>query len=300
MLKKLFTPARILILLGGLIGAALVLYALRLPPFTSSVEMTDNAYIRGYVTMMSPQVSGYVVEVPVKDYQAVSEGDLLARIDDRIYAQKLAQVDATLATQKAGLDNSHQRETAARAKIASSEAAVDAAKADLEQAQLQSDRQDALMKSGVGTTSAMEQAHAALDRARAAMAQAKAAVEVSRQDLQTIIVNRGSLEAAVAGAEAAVELARIDLSNTEIRAPRDGNLGEIGVRVGQYVTAGSQLMAVVPHDVWIIANFKETQLAGMKVGQPVEVRVDALSRRALSGHVERFSPATGSEFSVIK
>src|SRR3546814_449160 len=157
MLKKLFTPKRILILLGGLIGASLVLYAWRLPPFTSSVEMTDNAYIRGYVTMMSPQVSGYVVEVPVKDYQAVSEGDLLARIDDRIYTQKLAQAEATLATQKAGLDNSHQQETAAKAKITSSKAAVDAAQADLEQAQLQSDRQDALIKSGVGTTSRSEE-----------------------------------------------------------------------------------------------------------------------------------------------
>ncbi|MCL6706837.1 HlyD family secretion protein [Pseudomonas sp. R2.Fl] len=300
MLKKLFTPTRILVLLGGLVGASLILYAWRLPPFTSSVEMTDNAYVRGYVTMMSPQVSGYVVDVPVKDYQAVSEGDLLARIDDRIYRQKLAQAEATLATQKAALDNSHQQETAGKARIASSEAAVDAAQADLEQAQLQSDRQDALMKSGAGTTSAQEQAHASLDRARAAMAQAKAAVEVSRQDLQTIIVNRGSLEATVASAEAAVELARIDLSNTEIRAPREGTLGEVGVRVGQYVTAGSQLMSVVPHDVWIIANFKETQLAGMKVGQPVEVRVDALDRRVLAGRVESFSPAAGSEFSVIK
>jgi Multidrug resistance efflux pump len=300
MLKKLFTPTRILVLLGGLIGASLILYAWRLPPFTSSVEMTDNAYVRGYVTTMSPQVSGYIIDVPVKDYQAVREGDLLARIDDRIYRQKLAQAEATLATQKAALDNSHQQEIAAKARIASSEAAVDAAQADLEQAQLQSDRQDALMKSGAGTTSAQEQAHASLDRARAAMAQAKAAVEVSRQDLQTIIVNRGSLEAAVASAEAAVELARIDLSNTEIRAPREGTLGEVGVRVGQYVTAGSQLMAVVPHDVWIIANFKETQLAGMKVGQPVEVTVDALDRRVLAGRVESFSPAAGSEFSVIK
>jgi len=300
MLKKLFTPTRILVLLGGLIGASLILYAWRLPPFTSSVEMTDNAYVRGYVTTMSPQVSGYIIDVPVKDYQAVREGDLLARIDDRIYRQKLAQAEATLATQKAALDNSHQQEIAAKARIASSEAAVDAAQADLEQAQLQSDRQDALMKSGANTTSAQEQAHASLDRARAAMAQAKAAVEVSRQDLQTIIVNRGSLEAAVASAEAAVELARIDLSNTEIRAPRDGTLGEVGVRVGQYVTAGSQLMAVVPHDVWIIANFKETQLAGMKVGQPVEVTVDALDRRVLAGRVESFSPAAGSEFSVIK
>ncbi|TPP10568.1 HlyD family secretion protein [Rhizobium glycinendophyticum] len=300
MLKKIFTPATILIILGAVLGTSLVLYAWRLPPFASSVEMTDNAYVRGYVTTMSPQVSGYVVEVPVKDYEAVEKGQLLARIDDRIYRQKLAQAEAALATQKASLDNSRQQENAAKARIASSEAAVDSADADLQQAQSQADRQDSLIRSGVVTTSAQEVAHAALDRARAAMAQARAAVEVSRQDLQTIIVNRGSLEAAVANAEASVELAKIDLSNTEIHAPREGKLGEVGVRVGQYVAAGTQLMAVVPPDVWIIANFKETQLAGMQVGQPVEITVDALDRHVLKGHVERFSPATGSEFSVIK
>ncbi len=183
---------------------------------------------------------------------------------------------------------------AARARIASSEAAVDSAAADLQQAESQSERQNSLTRSGVVATSAQEQAQAALDRARAGMAQAKAAVEVSRQDLQTIIVNRGSLEAAVANAEAQVELAKIDLSNTEIRAPREGKLGEVGARVGQYVAAGTQLMAVVPGDVWIIANFKETQLAGMEVGQPVEITVDALNRKVLKGSVERFSPATGS------
>jgi multidrug resistance efflux pump len=300
MLKKTFTPATILIILGAVLGTSLVLYAWRLPPFASSVEMTDNAYVRGFVTTMSPQVSGYVVEVPVKDYEAVDKGQLLARIDDRIYRQKLAQAEAALATQKASLDNSRQQENAAKARIASSEAAVDSVNADLQQAQLQSERQDSLIRSGVVATSAQEQAHAALDRAHAAMAQAKAAVEVSRQDLQTIIVNRGSLEAAVANAQASVELAKIDLSNTEIRAPREGKLGEVGVRVGQYVAAGTQLMAVVPPDVWIIANFKETQLAGMAVGQAVEVTVDALDRQILKGRVERFSPATGSEFSVIK
>ncbi|MGL3606635.1 HlyD family secretion protein [Rhizobium sp. G187] len=293
-------PAAILTLLAGLVGISLVLYAWRLPPFTSSIETTDNAYVRGAVTMMSPQVSGYVVDVPVKDYQAVEEGQVLARIDDRIFRQKQAQAEAALATQKAALDNSRQQETAAKARIASSEAAVDAADADLEQAVLQSSRQDSLIRSGVATTSAQEQAHATLDRARAAMAQAKAAVEVSRQDLQTIIVNRGSLEAAVANAEAAVELARIDLANTEIRAPRKGTLGEVGVRVGQYVATGTQMMAVVPQEVWIIANFKETQLSGMAVGQPVDIVVDALDRRVLKGKLERFSPATGSEFAVIK
>jgi len=300
MLKKIFTPVTLIVLLGGIAGVALVLYAWRLPPFSSHVEMTDNAYVRGYVTTMSPQVSGYVVDVPVKDYQEVKQGDLLVKIDDRIFRQRLAQAEATLAGQTAASDNSRQQENAARANIASSQAAVDSAEASLKQAQLAADRQNNLIRSGVGTSSLQEEAQANLEKSRAGLSQAKAALEVARQDLQTIIVNRSSLQAAVANAQAAVELARIDLQNTEIKAPRDGELGEVGARVGQYVAAGSQLMAVVPHEVWVVANFKETQLAGMEVGQPVSISVDALHHRKLMGKVERFSPAAGSEFAVIK
>ncbi len=300
MLKKIFTPVSLLVLMSGIAGLCLVLYAWRLPPFSSSVEITDNAYVRGYVTFLGPQVSGYVAEVPVKDYQTVRQGDLLLKIDDRAYLQKLAQAKATLATQEAALDNSDQQEVSARANIGSSEAAVDSAEAALRQAQLAADRQQNLIASGVGVTSAQEEAQAALDKAKAGLAQARAALEVSRQALATIIVNRGSLQAAVSGAAAAVELAKIDLQNTEIRAPRDGKLGEVGARLGQYVTTGTQLMAVVPSDVWVVANFKETQLAGMKVGQPVSITVDALNRKVLTGHVERFSPAAGQEFAVIK
>lgn len=300
MLKKIFSAATLIILFVGLVGLGLVLYAWRLPPFTSSVEMTDNAYVRGYVTTLSPQVSGYVVHVPVKDYQKVKAGDLLFKIDDRIYQQKLAQAEATLASQKAALANSHQQEVSAKANITSSEASVTSAKAALTQASLASERQQNLNRSGVGTTSIQEQAEAAFEKARAGVQQAEAALEVSRQQLQTIVVNRGSLEAAVSSAEATVELARIDLSNTEIHAPRDGRLGEVGARMGQYVTAGTQLVALVPDDVWIIANFKETQLQGMQVGQPVQITVDALGHRELRGTIERFSPAAASEFAVIR
>lgn len=300
MLKKIFSPATLIILLVGLVGLGLVLYAWRLPPFTSSVEMTDNAYVRGYVTTLSPQVSGYIVDVPVKDYQTVKAGQVVVKIDDRIYRQKLAQAQATLASQKASLDNSHQQEVSAKANIASSEAAVSSAEAALKQARLASERQENLARSGVGTTSVQEQAQANLEKAHAALLQAQAALEVSRQQLQTIVVNRGSLEAAVSSAEAAVELAKIDLDNTSVRAPRDGHVGEVGARVGQYVSAGTQLMAVVPQDVWVIANFKETQLQGMEVGQPATVSVDALGHKQLKGRIERFSPAAASEFAVIR
>lgn len=298
---KIFrTPATLLVLLAGLAGALLVLYAWRLPPFATTVETTDNAYVRGYVTIVSPQLSGYVADVPVKDYEAVKAGQVLLRIDDRIYAQKLEQAKGMLDTQKAALSNSRQQELSAQAGIASSEAQHASALATLTRAQQAWDRITPLAEKGIATSSDVDTGQANLAQAKAGVDEANAAIEVSRQALATTIGSRAGLEAAVHSAEAAVELARIDLANTRIKAPQDGTLGEVAARLGQYVTAGSQLMAIVPKDVWIIANFKETQLAGMKVGQPVVFTVDALDKARLNGHVERFSPAAGSEFSVIK
>lgn len=300
MLKTLRSPTALVVLLAGLVGIALVLYAWRLPPFLSSVEMTENAYVRGYVTVMSPQLSGYVAGVPVHDYETVHAGQLLVKVDDRIYAQKLAQAQATLAAQKAALANSYQQELSAKAGIAASKAQLDGAKAAFNRARANWDRIRPLAEKGVATRSDADQARAGSEQAEAAVSQAEAGLQVSKQALATTLGARAGLEAAVTGAEAAVELARIDLENTRIVAPRDGRLGEIGARVGQYVTAGSQLLALVPNDVWVVANFKETQLDGMKAGQPVRIAVDALQRSELTGHIERFAPAAGSEFSVIR
>jgi len=161
-------------------------------------------------------------------------------------------------------------------------------------------RVEALLPRGVTTQSSADTAHGSLLQARAAVQEAQAALAVAQQDLQSIIVNRDSLNADIANAEATVELARIDLQNTRIVAPRDGTLGEVGVRLGQYVTAGTQLVSIVPKTKWVMANFKETQLYGMKVGQPVTFTVDALRHAELTGHIEAFAPAAGSEFSVIK
>lgn len=300
-MKKLIANlASTLAVATGVAAITLVLYAWDLPPFRSDVQTTDNAYVRGSVTLISPQLSGYIVDVPVKDYQAVKAGQMLARLDDRIYRQKADQAKAALAAQEAALVNSNQQQRSAEAKIGSSEASVESAQYGLRRATENWNRVEALAKKGVMAESDREQGRATLDQAEAAVKQAKAQLEVARQDLQGIIVARDSLKAAVDGARATVELAEIDLANTRITAPRDGVVGEVGVKLGQYVGAGTQLMAVVPEGTWIIANFKETQLSRIHVGQPVTISVDALDHRELSGHVERFSPAAGSEFSIIK
>ncbi len=284
----------------GLVGLAVILYAWRLPPFASTIETTENAYVRGQVTVIAPQLAGYVAEVPVQDFATVKQGDLLLRIDDRIYAQKLEQARAGLAAQRAALANSDQARAAADARLRAAVANVASAEAALRTAEANWSRIEPLRERGVVSQTSTDQSQQALDQARASLAASNAAAEVARQDIQTAIVNRQSLVAAVEGAEAAVHLAEIDLSNTRILAPQDGRLGEASARLGQYVAAGTQLMALVPSKVWVIANFKETQLAGMRVGQPVSFTVDALRHARLTGKIERFSPAAGSEFSVIR
>lgn len=242
----------------GLLGVLLILFAWRLPPFSSNVETTENAYVRGKVTFISPQLAGYVTDVPVQDYQYVKAGDLLLRVDDRIYSQKLAQAQATLTAQKAALAASQQKQLADEAKIASAKAQVASAEAANRAVESNFERVDHLLARGVTTQKDADQSRAARDQAQASVRQAQAALEVANQERAATLVTRHSLEAAVSGAEAALHLAEIDLSNTRIVAPVDGQLGEVGVKLGQYVVAGTQLMSVVPPSRWIVANFKET------------------------------------------
>jgi multidrug resistance efflux pump len=273
----------------AVVGVLIVLYAWQLPPFSSAVETTENALVRGQVTIIGPQLSGYVFEVPVQDFQYVKAGDLLVRLDDRIYKQRLDQALAQLAVQKAALANVVQQRNSAEATIKLRQAALADSQAQARKSTADLRRNEELISDGSVSRRELD-----------AVTQAQASLEIARQDLQTVIVNRGSLEAAVASADAAVELARIDLSNTRITAPRDGQLGQIGVRLGAYVNSGAQLMALVPKQLWVIANMKETQMDNVQVGQPVTFTVDALNHRKFHGTVQHISPATGSEFSLLQ
>jgi multidrug resistance efflux pump len=252
------------------------------------------------VTIIGPQLSGYVYEVPVQDFQFVKAGDLLVRLDDRIYKQRLDQSLAQLAVQKAALANVVQQRNSAEATIKLRQAAVADAQAQLRKSEADLRRNKELVGDGSVSKRELDVTLAANAQTVAAVAQAQANLDIARQDLQTVIVNRGSLEAAVASAEAAVQLARIDLSNTRVVAPRDGQLGQIGVRLGAYVNSGAQLMALVPNQLWVIANMKETQMDNVRVGQPVSFTVDALNHQKFHGRVQRISPATGSEFSLLQ
>ena len=283
----------------ALAGVLIVLYAWQLPPFTSPIQSTENAQVRGQTTLISPQLSGYVYEVPVQDFQFVKTGDLLVRLDDRIYKQRLDQALAQLDVQKASLANNLQQRRSAEATIVQRQAQLQNTIAQSRKSAADLRRNQALVTDGSVSKSELDVTRAADAQASAAVAEAKATLQIAREDLQTVIVNRGSLEASVANAEAAIQLARIDLDNTRIVAPRDGQLGQIGVRLGAYVNSGAQLMALVPERRWIIANMKETQMADVRLGQSVSFTVDALDDQTMHGRVQRISPATGSEFSLL-
>lgn len=283
----------------ALAGVLVVLYAWRLWPFTSAVQNTENAMVRGQLTIISPQVSGYVTEVAVVDFQHVEAGQLLVRIDDRIYHQQLAQAQAQLQSAQANLANWAQSQRSAAAVIAENQAGVASSVAQRDRASAALQRAERLASQQLLSTQDRDTAFAANAQARAAVQQSQAALEAARQSARSVEVNRAALEAAVANARAAVELAQINFDNTRIHAPRAGQLGQIGVRQGAYVTNGTQLMALVPDTLWVIANFKETQMANVRVGQRATFTVDALNNARLGGHVLEISPAAGSEFAIL-
>jgi multidrug resistance efflux pump len=295
-------------------AALLALYAWRLPPFRTAVESTDNAYVRGNVTIIAPKVNGYVAEVRVQDFASVKEGTVLVRLDDRDYRQRVDQARANLEGQIANLANVDQARRTREAQLTNSKAAIRAAKAQrasaiaqLDRAQADDGRYEQLVNARFVSRLAYDQIHATLrssiasvEQSDAAIVQSEAAREAAEQELRAVIVNRRAVEAAVEAARAGLQLLEIDFDYTLVRAPRDGRVGEVGVKLGQYVIPGTQLMALVPDTVWVIANFKEAQTCRMAPGQKAWVQVDALAGSEIGGVVERMSPATGSEFSVLK
>ncbi|BAQ67285.1 secretion protein HlyD family protein [Rhodovulum sulfidophilum] len=289
----------VLIVLIGVLGVVVVLFAWHLPPFGGSEIRTENAYVRGNVATLSPQIAGYVTEVRVTDFQTVATGDILVRLDDRIARQTVARAEAELDSARAALKANDQDINSADATLGSRRAAAEAARAAVDTARAEWDRHDRLRRKGVISASDAEDAELRLRQAEAALTEALSDVAVAREDLATAKVRTDTLSASVTSALAAVELAKIELEHTVIRAPQNGRLGQVNVRGGQYVTAGTALVSLVSSRVWVIANIKETDLAGLHSGQKVRFAVDALGGQPFTGKVALLSPATASEFSIL-
>ncbi|MDB5792743.1 MAG: hemolysin secretion protein [Massilia sp.] len=295
------TPASIgFMAVVAAVGIGLIMWAWHLGPFNTAVVSTDNAYVRGAITVLAPQVNGYVTEVLVKDYQYVKAGQELLRIDERIYAERVRAAEAQIANATAQLDNAAQTQAQNTATLGSARAGLVAAQAEQARARAEQARVDELAERGSVSLNERDRVRTTARLAAANVLKAEAEIEIARQRVKGTTVSRGGLAAQVGIAQAQLALAKIDLANTVIRAPRAGQVSEASVRRGQYVSAGSQLLFLVPDTLWIVANFKEGQTWRMRVGQPASFAVDAFEGAELSGHVEQIAPATGSEFSVLR
>jgi membrane fusion protein (multidrug efflux system) len=263
-------------------------------------ERTDNAFVAADKVSIAPLIDGTVAEVLVADNQAVQPGELLVRIDPATIKARLAQAEAKAAALDAGVRAVDDKARLEQAMIAQKAAGVDSAKAQAKLAAAEMNRYSQLATQGWAAPQRAQTAQAAQDQAKAAVTQAQATLEAERQAAQSLGSARAQTAAQAAAAHAAVESARIDLSRTEIRAPVAGVVGARGVRVGQYVRPGGALMSLVPlGDAYVVANFKETQVSRLRIGQEVEIRADAFGKQTLKGRVDSFAPATGAEFALI-
>ena len=303
---KYWSPARrswlatATLVLLGLAAIIAILRAWQLPPFQTTAQSTQNAYVRGRTTVVAPQVSGYVTQVLVHDFETVKRGQVLVNIDDQIYRARVEAAQANLDNATAALANSRQAQASRTAALASQRAGLVGAEAQLRRARAELARIDNLVSDGSVSQRERDQAAAALAQTEAAVLQSQAGGEMVSQDIRSVKVGREALQAQVALAQAQLRLAMIDMEHTVIRAPEDGQIGEVGVRMGQYVTNGNQLLALVPPERWIVANYKEVQTAKLRPGQLARFAVDALNDRRFTGKVADLSPAAGSESAVLK
>jgi membrane fusion protein (multidrug efflux system) len=264
------------------------------------LETTDDAYVKADSTIIAPKVSGYISEVLVADNEKVKAGQLLARIDDRDFRTALKQAQADVAASEAAVKNLTTQIELQEPLIQQQAAEVDAAEANLKFAREERTRYDELMKSGSGTVQRAQQTDAALRAQTAQLQQGKAGLIAANKKIEVLSTERAKAIAQLDHARAVEQQAALNLSYTEITAPVDGTVGARSLRVGQYVQAGTQLMAVVPLDaVYVVANFKETQLTHVRNGQPVELYVDSFQSTRLKGHVDSLSPASGLEFALL-
>ena len=264
------------------------------------LETTDDAYVKADSTIISPKVSGYIAQVLVGDNQPVKAGQLLARIDDRDFKAALDQAHADVAASEAAVRNLDAQLALQQPMIEQGKADVAAAEANLKFAQEEQARYDGLMKTGSGTIQRAQQTDAALRASNAQLQHSNSGLVAAERKLDVLTTERAKAVAQLDHARAVEQQAALNLSYTQITAPVDGTVGARTLRVGQFVQAGTQLMAVVPLDaVYVVANFKETQLTHVRNGQPVEIEIDSFHGTKLRGHVDSLSPASGLEFALL-
>jgi membrane fusion protein, multidrug efflux system len=264
------------------------------------IQTTDDAYVRAELTRLSSRVAGEVIKVAAEDFQRVKAGDLLVQIDPADYEAQVAQADAAVAAAQAALDNLGNQVELQYATIAQAEAAQVSATALDTEAREEQERQQSLEHTEAGTRQRLEQAVAAYAKAEADVRASRAVIAAQRHQLEVLQGTKKQRAADLEGARAALRAAQLRLGYTKIAAPFDGVTSERQVQPGDYVNIGTNLINVVPlPNVYVIANYKETQLTHVQPGQPVEITVDSFPDEKWRGRVERIAPASGSQFALL-
>jgi membrane fusion protein (multidrug efflux system) len=264
------------------------------------IVSTDDAYVHADATTLAAKVSGYVSAIAVADNAYVHAGDVIARIDDGDYKLAVDAARDKVATQEAAIQRIGEQIPATRATVEQAKAQLAAAEAGAKRWQSELARQQKLAHSQFASQQTLEQTQASRDQAMANVQSAHAAVAAAEANVGVLQAQQQEAQRQLQELKTAEAKAERDLSFTTIRAPIDGVIGNRAMQVGDYVQPGQRLAALVPlSDVYIDANFKETQLARLKPGQPVTVEVDALPHRTLDGIVASVSPASGSVFSLL-
>ena len=262
-------------------------------------ESTDDAFIAARQFAIAPKVSGYITAVPVTDNQHVKAGDVIARIDERDYHTALEQAQAQVAAAHANIQNIDAQIGVQQAQISANQAQLDQAQAALVFAQEQAARYQHLAQTGYGSVQNAQQYASQLNQQQAAVESAQANLKLAQRQIEALKAQRASAGASLAQAQAQRDQAQLNLSYTTVTADQPGRVVQLSAAVGQFVQPGTALSMFVPDDIWVTANFKETQLDAMRPGQPVTLEIDAYPERAIRGHVASVQPGSGTAFSLL-
>jgi membrane fusion protein (multidrug efflux system) len=261
---------------------------------------TDDAYVKAHSVLISPKVSGYISEAPVDDNQTVKAGEVIARIDPRDYQTALDQAHANVAAAQASIDTLNQQIAQQKLVVEEDRQQVASDQAALVYSQQDYQRYTDLAKDGWATVQRAQQVQADIREKDAALQHDTAVVSAAEKQIGVFEAQLAQAKATLAQQQAMEHQAELNLSYTTITAPVDGTVGVRTLRVGEYVQAGTQLMAVVPlQAVYIVANYEETQLTDVRPGQPVTIDVDTFPGTPVHGHVDSIAPASGQEFALL-
>jgi membrane fusion protein (multidrug efflux system) len=267
--------------------------------YAERFQSTDDAFIAARQFSLAPKVSGYLTAVPVTDNEHVAAGDVIARIDDRDYRIALEQAEAQVAAAQASIENIDAQLNVQQAQISANQAQVDQTQAALVFAQQQAVRYEHLEQTGYGTVQNAQQYTSQLRQQQAALQSAQATLRLAQRQIEALKAQRNSAVASLAQAQAQRDQAKLNLSYSTVTAAQPGRVVNLTGAVGQFAQPGTNLTMFVPDEIWVTANFKETQLDNMRPGDPVTLAIDAYPERTIRGHVDSVQAGSGTAFSLL-